>query len=365
MKKRYWLGLLMAGVVLAGCNNASTFDFNEFVDQYPTFTQPPTMTLPWNTTEVPTTVVEENVTKESETNQPVHDVETLYRHTVKIQLGEGKSIEDVCVTGDMVVYLVESIEENSVYITSASKGGDELIFSTRKNIADIACDEGRIVWCTYNDEVGLEETYLYEEGNINILNNMKNIERVNTIDIDGDYVLGFSGNFHTYTYDIVNDKLTEIPIDSNGYLYDYVCRWDYEDGYGGFACEANHIKIKDVYGNVVYEKQLEHIALNYNGNKNMIAKACGSGDNVFVDSLNGEDYSIKFAGDEVMVTGNWVFMWNTMRNTLKVFNPIYPELIWEMYPAELDTYGIKADKGQLVFSRGDDNTRTITVYTME
>ena len=49
MKKRYWLGLLMAGVVLAGCNNASTFDFNEFVNQYPT-------TIPVETQEEETTI---------------------------------------------------------------------------------------------------------------------------------------------------------------------------------------------------------------------------------------------------------------------------------------------------------------------
>ena len=70
----------MIVLVFSGCGNASTFDFDEFVNQYPTKTQPETMTLPWETTQEPTTVVEENITKESEEQQPIPDVETLYRN---------------------------------------------------------------------------------------------------------------------------------------------------------------------------------------------------------------------------------------------------------------------------------------------
>ena len=359
MKKSLWC-LVLVPLLIMGCKNTTTFDFEDFVNQV-SLEQPETLTLPWENTEAPVDIVEENINMGSAKHQPASDAKTLYSHTVKIQLGEGKEIEDLCVTGDAVVYWVSYFGENSIHITSVSQGGDEVIYSTRNEIYAIACGDGRIVWVLYNLEESAFEMYIYEKGEIILRDNLKGIQRLDELHVDGNYVIGFRNLNHIYTYNIVQDELTEI-IDEDS---EYILRWDYEDGYGGFACENDHIKIKDVYGKVVYEKQLERLELMYHGNKNMIVLQSDSEGNVYVDTIDGEDYSVNYEADNVVVTGNWVYMFNSLRNSLQVFNPDYPDLIWEMSGAKVSGFIRKADKGQLVFYSGGIRTRTVTVYTMK
>ena len=362
MKKISLLCVSIVALILMGCRGNATFDFDEFVNQYPT--QIATEEI-WGIPEEGTTVEEGSSILGTETLVLGAAKEILYSNTVKIQFGEDEVFEDICVTGDVIAYLVRHPEEDRIYLTSASTGGDKLIFSTENEICNMACDEGQIVWRQYNKEESTYETYLYKDGEITGCKKLKNIKDIDEIDVDGDYILFFNEWKHRYTYDMVRDELTEIPVEESKCLYDYNIIWDYEDGYGGFTCEANHIKIKDVFGNVVYETQLENAAFLYEGNRNMIALKNYSEGNVFVDCLDGDDYSINYQVDEVVVTGDWVFMSNGIREQIRVFNPHYPGLIWKMDSKEIVGAMYEADEGQVMFYSWDDTSATVTVYTMK
>ena len=370
MKKRYWLGLLMAGVVLAGCNNASTFDFDEFVEQYPT-TSAPISTEPASV-----------VPQEIETVEQESVTETLFKQTMKIKLKRGKEIVDVCVSGDMVAYLVEDSEASYVYLSSLYKGGEELIYQTTEDymIFGLNSDGDRIIWESYSDMDESRKICIYEKGEYGgaltiidaTIGIWEDVCGVTDIDIDGDYIFGYLGSFHAYTYNMVTNeflvKYSQEEMDNimvNSEKLEYIMR-PFENGYGVFVQAQDginyEIKCVDIYGNVVYEKNTNNV-YKYSANEKMIVSLNTFGNKVNIDCVDGNKYDISFAASDILVNGEWTFMFNFNNEKLKVFNPQFPSLIWEM---DADNVGVLelGDKGQIVSLYGAANEAIITVYTM-
>ena len=372
MKKRRWLCLLMVGAILTGCNNASTFDFNEFVDQYPTTAAP-------QPTEPVSVVPQEIETMEQE------DVrETLFKQTMKIKLKRGKDIVDVCVSGDMVAYLVEDSQASYVYLTSLYKGGEELIYQTTENymIFGLNSDGDRIIWESYSDMDESRKICIYEKGEYGgalttidaTIDIWENVCGVTNVDIDGDYIFGYLGSFHAYTYNMVTNeflvKYSQEEMDNimvNSEKLEYIMR-PFENGYGVFVQAQDGvcygIKCVDVYGNVVYEKKnTDELIHAYSANENMIVSENVFGNKVNVECVDGNKYDIAFIASDVLVNGDWVFMFNVNNEKLRVFNPHFLGMFWEM---DVDNIGVLelGDNGQIVSLSGAANEAIITVYTM-
>ena len=361
MKKRNCLCLLMAGVVLAGCNNASTLDFGEFVDQYPTTTAPlPTEPVSVMPQEIET-IVQESAT------------ETLYKQTVKIKLRKGKEIIDECVSGDMLAYLVEDIDGCSVYVTSLSEGGENLIYQTTDAIQEINCDDGRVIWIAYMEEINSNAISIYEDGVVHTFGEWEEVCPATSVDIDGDFIFGYWGSFHVYTYNMETEEFfvkysqedmnkLEEGYEEIEYVIDY-----FDDGHGiilhmDYDTMSSRIKCVDVYGNIVYEKEVPDEEWTAIANKNMMVSLNSSDNKVIVDCNDGKTYTLDFEVADAVATGDWVYMWNL--EEVKVFSPKFPGMLWEMNDKVVGVLS-RGDVGQVMYSTAISNEKTITVYTMK
>ena len=360
MKKISLLCVIMTMLMLVGCSNASTFDFDEFVNQYPT-------NKPIETIEDETTIkwVDGGYIPKPTTDEVIDNGKgILYRYFLNLDAGY-RYVSGMDVYGDVIAYRAQSEGDYFIYRTTIFDEGKEQLYKTMDTIYSVACGENIIIWGSYNYDKTKWEVYVYENEEIYTISQLEKIEGITDLDVDGDYLIGYEYGALSYIYNMTTEKVVFRNDYEDKEPMEYVLR-KYEDGYGMFYSEdEKRIRCLDVLGNVIYETEIDGRIYDYSANKDLIAYNDKDNQEVHVERRNGDSYTVKYDATNIIVSGKWVFMCNSEEGTLKVFSPDYPGLIWEMeYPGEMGMFDA-GDKNQVFVGKQVDKGYNITVYTMK
>lgn len=352
MKRNIWIIVIIAGILLMGCVNRKTMDYEALMQKYP----------------MPTPEETEGITQEV-IYDPAPDLatETLFRYTLEINTNANNTIDDYCVYGERMAYLINSSGEYYIYSSLINNRYDELICKTTEAVYSITCDNERVIWATCNREHSDYKVYIYEAGGISKIEALSGLNTISYFRIDGTKLIGYEYMGGAYVYDLETGELNRLGNNENEYFLDGV-----ESGYAIFATGASdfiqEIVCKDFRENVIYVKDFPPSGwpFVYSANNNYISWYDEAKGKVYLESRNGITYKIDYKATSLMTTGKWLFMCSNLDGTIKVFTDEYPDLMWEMEIKDRVGLFFRGAIGQVyVVNQTANNNRIITVYMMK
>lgn len=355
MKKGKWIWLLMVVAILTGCSNATTFNFEEFVDRYPDEYTTEAEVEPEIETE------SEGVEEESE--------KVLYKTELVVSVDENQRIYQYCVFGDVLAYASKNGDKTDIHWVSISEETDELIKEVDGEIDKLICCENRIAWLMYNEEFDRSEVYIYENGRtINCIELQEREICWDDICFTQDYLIAYSwtAGAGVYTYDL-----------DNGYI---ACALYYNDFIPGSQIivsaegvisvvtelvEWINVQTYDDNGGILYEKAIEGYLEDIQISKELLLWHDSEYEEIKIEIIEtGSVYSVENV-EEVCISGKWMFY--SSGSTIEVSDVYRVATYWSMeLDGKLGDF-CNGDIGQIYYTEenGKENEMTIEIFTMK
>ena len=353
MKKGKWIWLLMVVALLSGCSNATTFDFDEFVDRYPD--------------EYTTATEPEEIETEDGWYEEADEV--LYKTELVVSVDENQRIYQHCVFGDVLTYASKNGDKTDIHWVSISEETDDLIKEVDGEIDKLICYENRIAWLIYNEEFDRTEVYMYENGRTIQCTELQDMEiQWDSICFIYDYLIAYNwtSGGGVYAYDI-----------SNGYTS---CILNYGDFVPGSQIivsseavfsvvtdlnDCINIQSYDGSGTLMYERAIEAYMDSIQVSTDLLLWQSTEDEDITIENVaTKETYNVGNVS-EICISGKWMFY--SMGSTIDVFDVYRATTYWSM---ELDgDVGdlCNGDIGQIYYAEenGVENERTIVIFTMK
>lgn len=351
MKKAKRIWLLMVVAMLTGCSNATTFDFDEFVERYPD------------------EYTEATDPEESETDDiGVGEAnEVLYKTELVVNANEDERIYQYCVFGDTLSYASKNGDKTDIYWVSISEETEEQVWEVDGEIETLICSDRCLAWTKYNEKFDLSEVYIYENGRTIRCSKLEKIGlRWDGIVLVEDYLIVYNWSYGggVIAYDI-----------NNGYISDILSYEDFVpnsrlvvsfEGVFGVVTDLNdllNVQVFNINGGKLYECAIEAHMDSILVSKELLLWRNCEDDRLFIEFYETREFYSIGNLEEVCVSGKWLF-YEQSENVIVI--DVYRDgLYWEMDTDDGWSNFISGDIGQMYYSKGNETERIITVYTIK